>query len=253
MPRDSFRRRPNILGNQKNRAARIANVAATPMTRWKWPVTKSSLTAAAARSWRARKIPESPPERKSEMKPSAKSMAVWSWTRAFQSVPSQLIRRTVAGSPREEAKSEKTSGEKGFMPLENMCWPQTQKPKTATPHNARTTRRSFQTGLEGTPRRSGVVWCGRLRFLRLGPAHVLQRHESLLAAGLFAFGLLPWTARHSPPNQLARHTLERPRPAPHRHAFRARFHFAFSLRRTLRDFPGAPRSRRRCRQRRFRD
>src|SRR6266446_3090797 len=125
----------------------MANVAATPITRWKWPVTKSSLTAAAARSWRARKIPESPPERKSEIKPSAKSMAVLSCTRAFQSVPNQLISRIVAGSPREEARNEKTSGENGFMPLENMCWPQTQKPKTPTPHSASTTRRAFQTGL----------------------------------------------------------------------------------------------------------
>src|SRR6266446_5789905 len=126
----------------------MANVAATPMTRWKWPVTKSSLTAAAtARSWRARKIPESPPERKSEMKPSAKSIAVLSCARAFHSVPSQLSSRIVAGNPSEEASSEKTSGENGFMPLENICWPQTQKPKTPTPHNARTTRRSFQTGL----------------------------------------------------------------------------------------------------------
>src|SRR5713101_2710942 len=33
------------------------------------------------------------------------------------------------------------------MPLENMCWPQTQKPKRPTPHNANTTQRSLQTGL----------------------------------------------------------------------------------------------------------
>jgi len=94
-------------------------------------VMKSSLTEAAARSWRARKIPESPPERNSEMKPSAKSMAVLSCTRAFQSVPSQLISRIVAGNPSEEASSEKTSGENGFMPLENMCCPQTQKTENA--------------------------------------------------------------------------------------------------------------------------
>src|SRR6267143_6664207 len=67
--------------------------------------------------------------------------------RAFQSVPSQLSKRMSAGSPREEAKSEKTRGENGFIPLENMCWPQTQKPKRPTPHSARTTRRSLQTGL----------------------------------------------------------------------------------------------------------
>src|SRR5437016_6682236 len=116
----------------------MANVAATPMTRWKWPVTKSSLTAAAARSWRARKIPESPPERKSEMKPSAKSIAVLSWTGAFQSVTNQLMTRIVAGNPSEEASNEKTRGEKGFMPLENMCCPQTQKTKTTTQQSART-------------------------------------------------------------------------------------------------------------------
>ena len=76
----------------------------------------------------------------------AKSIEVLSCTRAFHSVPSQLISRIVAGNPREEARSEKTRGEKGFMPLENMCWPQTQKPNKPTPHSARTTRRSFQTG-----------------------------------------------------------------------------------------------------------
>src|SRR6267154_1821143 len=40
------------------------------------------------------------------MKPSAKSIAVLSWMREFQSVPSQLTRRIVAGSPSEEAKTE---------------------------------------------------------------------------------------------------------------------------------------------------
>src|SRR5712664_2177638 len=109
-----------------------------------------------------------------------------------------------------------------------------------------------QTGLERTPRGSGAVRCGRLRFLRLGPAHVFQRHESVFAAGLFAFGLLPRTARYDPAGQLARHTLERAHPAQHRNAFHARLHFTFSLRRTLRHFPRPPRSRRRCRQRRFR-
>src|SRR6267378_1090051 len=107
----------------------------------------SSLTAAEARSCRARKIPEMPPAVKSETKPMANSMAVLSCTRAFHSVPSQQIKRIAAGRPSEEARNEKTSGENGFMPLENICWPQTEKPKTPTPHKARTTRRSIQTGL----------------------------------------------------------------------------------------------------------
>src|SRR6266851_2992574 len=108
-----------------------------------------------------------------------------------------------------------------------------------------------QAGLERTPRGFGAVLRGRLRFLRLGPAHVFQRHEPVFAAGLLAFGLLPRTARHDSPDQLARNIVERAGPAQHRHAFRARFHFTFSFRRSLRNFPGPPRSRRRCRQRRF--
>jgi len=38
-----------VWGTRKKSAPRIANVAATPITRWKWQVTKSSLTAAAAK------------------------------------------------------------------------------------------------------------------------------------------------------------------------------------------------------------
>src|SRR5215472_6002607 len=94
----------------------------------------------------ARKIPDNPPARNSAMKPSANSIEVLSRKRALQSVPNQLSKRIVAGKPRDEARTEKTSGEKGFNPLENMCWPHTQKPTRPTPQSARTTRRSFQTG-----------------------------------------------------------------------------------------------------------
>ena len=52
-----------------------------------------------------------------------------------------------AGNPSEDANSEKTSGENGLMPLENMCWPQTQKPKSPRHTTARTAARSVQTGL----------------------------------------------------------------------------------------------------------
>src|SRR6266704_1188843 len=97
-------------------------------------------------SLRARRIPESPPESKREMKPSAKRKEVLSWMRAPQSVLNQLIRRIAAGTPSEDAKTENTSGEKGFRPLENMCWPQTQNPTRPTPQRARTKSRSFQIG-----------------------------------------------------------------------------------------------------------
>src|SRR5215471_1501399 len=106
----------------------------------------SSLATADFRLRPARKIPDSPPARNSAMKPSANSIEVLSRKRALQSVPSQLRRRIVAGKPSDEARTEKTSGEKGFNPLENMCWPHTQKPTRPTPQSAKTTRRSFQAG-----------------------------------------------------------------------------------------------------------
>src|SRR5215467_8286971 len=99
-------------------------------------MTKSSLTEVDLKPRPARKTPESPPARNSEMNPSANSMDVFKRRRAFLSVPNQLSTRIVAGNPREEARTEKTSGENGFMPLENMCWPQTQKPTSPTPQSA---------------------------------------------------------------------------------------------------------------------
>src|SRR5581483_11338202 len=146
-PRRSFSLRPNIFGNQKKSPSSTAKVAATPITRWKWPVTKSLVIAASASSARERKIPVIPPERNSETKPSANSMDVVSCGLAFQRVPSQLAIRNAAGIPSEDASKEKTSGELGFSPRENMWKPQTQKPKRPTPQNARTAMRSFHTGL----------------------------------------------------------------------------------------------------------
>src|SRR5271154_2862720 len=84
---------------------------------------------ATARSLRARKSPETPPERKRETTPRAKSIAVLSWILAFQRVPNQLNRRTQAGKPSEDANREKTNGDQGLRPFENMCWPQMQKPR----------------------------------------------------------------------------------------------------------------------------
>src|SRR6266851_5086026 len=60
-----------------------------------------------------------------------------------------------------------------------------------------------QARLEGTPRRPGALRRWRFRFLRLGPAHVFQRHESVFTAGLFATGFFARTACHHPVAQLA--------------------------------------------------
>src|SRR5271154_5297583 len=102
---------------------------------------------AAARSLRARKSPEMPPDRNRETNPRAKSIAVLNWILAFQSVPNQLNSRTQAGKPSEVAKREKTSGDNGLSPSKNMCWPQMQKPKRPTPQGARPAARSAHTGL----------------------------------------------------------------------------------------------------------
>src|SRR2546429_3115466 len=43
-----------------------------------------------------------------------RSKEVFNWKRAFQSAANQLTSRIVAGNPREAARTENTSGEKGF-------------------------------------------------------------------------------------------------------------------------------------------
>src|ERR1700730_10368882 len=91
------------------------------------------------------------------MKPMEKSMAVVSCTRPFQRVPNQLRTRMEAGRPSDEASREKTSGEYGFMPLANICWPQTQKPHRPTAHSARITARCAHTGLRENVERRCVV------------------------------------------------------------------------------------------------
>jgi len=58
-----------------------------------------------------------------------------------------------------------------------------------------------------------AVWASSV--FASGPAHVLQRHEPVFAAGLFASGFFSRTARHNPSGQLARHTLERAHPSQH--------------------------------------
>src|SRR5208283_641578 len=110
----SCNRVPKNFGNQKKSAADMAKVAATPMTRWKWPMTNSSLTAARARSCRARNIPESPPAMNSEINPIVNSMDVLSCTCPLHNVPSQLASRNAAGIPREDASTTRRSFHTGL-------------------------------------------------------------------------------------------------------------------------------------------
>src|SRR5579859_5379285 len=107
---------------------------------------KSSVTATTATSCRARNNSDNPPERKSEINPTAKSIAVVRRSSPAHIVPNQLASSTEAGIPSDEASSANTSGEYGFSALENMWNPQMQNPKTPTAQSAKTTARSAHTG-----------------------------------------------------------------------------------------------------------
>src|SRR6266852_3214199 len=94
-----------------------------------------------------------------------------------------------------------------------------------------------QARLDGTPRGSGIVRRGRLWLLRLGPAHVCQRHEPVFPPGLFAPGFLARSARRDSADQLAGHALERAPSAQHLDVVRHRFRFALPGGRNFWNFP----------------
>src|SRR5450432_2320108 len=74
-------------------------------------------------------MPLMPPVTKSETKPSANIMAVSKWILAPQSVPIQLNVLMAEGTPIHMVIIENAMAEYGFMPLINMWWPQTRKPR----------------------------------------------------------------------------------------------------------------------------
>ena len=75
---------------------------------------------------------------KSDTNPSANSMAVVKRILPPQSVPSQLNVLMAEGTPIVMVMSEKAKAEYGLMPLMNMWWPQTQKPRNPMAHIAPT-------------------------------------------------------------------------------------------------------------------
>src|SRR5208282_2270490 len=77
----------------------------------------------------ARKGPLIPPETKRETKPMANSMGDGKRIRPRNSVPSQLKVLIAEGTPMAIVSTEKVKAEYGLMPLMNMWWPHTIKPK----------------------------------------------------------------------------------------------------------------------------
>src|SRR5207248_9536165 len=112
--------RPYILGNQKYVPAKMPNIAATPITRWKWPTTKLVACSMMSIEGCARKKPLTPPAMNIEMNPSANSDAELIRSLAPYRLPIQMSTTMVEGIVMTRVGNENTSDETGFMPLTNM-------------------------------------------------------------------------------------------------------------------------------------
>src|SRR5664279_2660246 len=76
LPSVSFIMRPYILGNQKYVPAKMPNIAATPITKWKCATTKYVACSTESMDGCARKKPLIPPEMNTDTKPRQKSIDV---------------------------------------------------------------------------------------------------------------------------------------------------------------------------------
>ena len=110
-------------------AAKMPNSEALAITRWKWPTTKY----VSCRYWSTgadpRYRPVSPPATNSDTNPSAKSMAGVRRMLPPHRVNSQLKVFTADGTAMMRVVVMKAVPSHGFMPLTNMWWPHTRKPR----------------------------------------------------------------------------------------------------------------------------
>src|SRR6267154_2807468 len=127
-PRLSFIMRPNILGNQSYVAAKIPKIEATPMIKWKCPVTKAVSCNGISSVGCARNGPLIPPDTNKETNPMANSIGDTNRIRPPHNVPNQLNVLIAEGTPIAIVIIEKAKAEYGLMPLMNMWWPQTMNP-----------------------------------------------------------------------------------------------------------------------------
>ena len=79
----------------------------------------------------AMKIPDSPPMMNIETKASAFSIGVVKWMLPRHSVPSQLNTLMAEGTAITIVETMKVLASVGFIPLWNMWWPHTMKPRNA--------------------------------------------------------------------------------------------------------------------------
>src|SRR6202047_3406452 len=147
LPTPSFKNRPNIFGNQKYMPANIPKIAATPMIRWKCATTKYPSCKYKSSDGCAKNSPERPPLTNSDTNPRANSIAQLNVILPPQSVPSQLKVLIAEGTPIVIVRIENANAEYGLIPLINMWWPHTQKPRKPIPQTAPTMARYPNTGL----------------------------------------------------------------------------------------------------------
>src|SRR6266849_8044643 len=116
-------------------------MAATPMIKWKWATTKYPSCRYKSKEGCARNSPERPPLTNSDTKPMANSIAQVNWMFPPQRVPSQLKVLIAEGTPIDMVSNEKANAEYGLIPLTNMWWPHTQKPRKPVEQTAPTIAR----------------------------------------------------------------------------------------------------------------
>src|SRR4029077_16343655 len=98
----------------------MPNMAATPITMWKWPTTKYVAWSMMSIEGCARKKPLTPPLTNIEMNPKANSEAELMRSLEPYRLKTWINTMMVAGMVMTSVGKENASDENGFMPLTNM-------------------------------------------------------------------------------------------------------------------------------------
>src|SRR5437660_2350981 len=101
----------------------MPNIAATPITMWKWPTTKYVAWSMMSIEGCARKKPLTPPLTNIEMKPSANNDAELIRNLEPYRLKIQISTTIVEGMVITSVGKENASEENGFIPLTNMWCP----------------------------------------------------------------------------------------------------------------------------------
>src|SRR5579872_6070655 len=98
----------------------MPNMAATPITRWKWPTTKYVACSMMSIEGCAKKKPLTPPLTNMDTKPRENSEAELMRSLEPYKLPIQIRTMMVEGMVMARVGKENASEENGFIPLTNM-------------------------------------------------------------------------------------------------------------------------------------